>query len=260
MCCDKFRRISIADKNKEVEVKCIRSICMFIFGVCLLSNVHANEALLNHVKATSQAMSAFYMQSLSEGNEKYLLEFEKYKRKSFEILKQYESEKGERSQEFMSRWKKLNDRLVLTLDKEYGWEVDGSVRQEFRSYLSDIFQLVDTQKNQYTSKEEKQLLSVVQLEAISARFFDISSLFNVKVSIFASDKNKLNPEVINTDFKNNLDVLADMSANDVTKRKLASVKSKWEFVENSVVNYEGHGAYFVVYATKNKIQRSLVSL
>lgn len=257
--CDKFFRI-LTDQEQEVEVNSIRSVCVFIAGLFFITNGYASETLLNHVKTTSQAMSAFYMQSLSEGNEKYLLEFEKYKKKSFDILKQYQNEKGERSNEFMRRWLALNDRLVLTLDKEYGWEVDGSVRQEFRTYLSDIFQMVDNKKNEYTSKEEKRLLSVVQLEAISARFFDISSLFNVKVSIFSSDKNKLNPETINADFKNNLDTLANMSGNEKAKRTLASVKSKWEFVEDSVVNYEGHGAYFVVYATKNKIQRSLVSL
>jgi len=48
-----------------------------------------------------------------------------------------------------------------------------------------------------------------------------------------------------------------MSDSAAAKRQLASVKSNWEFVENSVVNNEGHGAYFVVYATKNKIQQAL---
>jgi len=147
--------------------------------------------------------------------------------------------------------------LVLTYDKEYGWEVDGRVRQDFRGYLSDVYELVDNQKNNYTSEAHKKLLTVVQLEALSARFFDVSSSYNVKVAIFASDQNKLDPKTTNRAFKKNLDTLASMSDSAAAKRQLASVKSKWEFVENSVVNNEGHGAYFVVYATKNKIQQAL---
>jgi len=235
-------------------------MCLLVISLCIFSPAHANEALLNYVKTTSQAMSAFYMQSLSEGNDKYLKEFEIFKSQSFTLLKQYARANGPQAKELLHRWQGLSDRLVLTYDKEYGWEVDGRVRQDFRGYLSDIYHLVDIQKNKYTSKTHRQLLSVVQMEAIAARFFDVSSSYNVKVSIFASDMSKLNPKIISSDFKKNLDTLANLSDSAATKRQLASVKSKWEFVENSVVGYEGHGAYFVVYATKNKIQQALLVL
>jgi len=238
-------------------MKSIRSICLLVIGLCMLSPAHANETLLNHVKATSQAMSAFYMQLLSEGNDKYINDFETYKRQSFTLLKQYVHDNGPQAKALLYRWQGFSDRLVLTYDKEYGWEVDGRVRQDFRGYLSDIYELVDKQKHNYTSNAHKKLLTVVQLEALSARFFDVSSSYNVKVAIFASDQNKLDPTTTNRAFKSNLDTLASMSDSTATKRQLASVKSKWEFVENSVVNYEGHGAYFVVYATKHKIQQAL---
>jgi len=232
-------------------------MCLLVISLSVFSPTHANETLLNHVKATSQAMSAFYMQLLSEGNDKYINDFETYKRQSFTLLKQYVHDNGPQAKALLYRWQGLSDRLVLTYDKEYGWEVDGRVRQDFRGYLSDVYELVDNQKNNYTSKAHKKLLTVVQLEALSARFFDVSSSYNVKVAIFASDQNKLDPKTTNRAFKQNLDTLASMSDSAAAKRQLASVKSKWEFVENSVVNNEGHGAYFVVYATKNKIQQAL---
>ncbi len=244
---------------KSVEMKCIRSMCLFVICLCMFSPAHATKTLLNHVKATSQAMSAFYMQSLSEGNDKYLKEFKVFKRQSLTLLKQYARDNGPQSKELLHKWQGFSDRLVFTYDKEYGWEVDSRVRQDFRSYLSDIYELVDKQKNNYASKAHKKLLSVVQMEAVSARFFDVSSSYNVKVSIFASDTNKLDPKVVSSDFKKNLDTLANMNGDAATKRQLTSVKSKWEFIENSVVNYEGHGAYFVVYATKNKIQQALAA-
>ncbi len=240
-------------------MKCIRSVCLLVISLCVFSPAHANETLLNHVKATSQAMSAFYMQGLSEGNDKYVNEFEKFKRQSFTLLSQYARENGPKAKELQLQWQGFSDRLVHTYDKEYGWEVDSRVRQDFRSYLSDIYELVDNQKSNYTSKLQRQLLSVVQMEAVSARFFDVSSSYNVKVAIFASDMNKLNPKTISAEFKKNLDTLANMNDSATNIRQLASVKLKWNFIENSVVNYEGHGAYFLVYATKNKIQQALAA-
>jgi hypothetical protein len=240
-------------------MKYIRSMCLLVISLCVFSPAQANEALLNHVKATSQSMSAFYMQILSEGNDKYLQDFNKFKNQSTTGLKQYVHDNGPQAEELLQRWQDLSERLVFTYDNEFGWEVDGRVRQDFRAYLSDIFQLVDIQKKNYTSKPHMQLLSVVQMEALSARFFDVSSSFNVKISIPASDVSKLPPKSINNDFKTNLDTLASMSDSEAAKRQLASIKSKWEFVENTVVNYEGHGAYFVVYATKNKIQQALAA-
>ncbi len=238
-------------------MKCVRSICLLVVGLCVYFPVHANETLLNHVKATSQAMSAFYMQGLSEGNEKYLKEFTVFKKQSITLLRQYVRNNGPQGEKLLHKWQGFSDQLVLKYDKEYGWEVDNRVRQDFRSYLSDVYKLVEDQKSNYKSVAQKKLLSLVQIEALSARFFDISSTYDGTESLFSTDIAKLNPQTVSADFKATLTELAQLSENTAMKSKLSSAKSKWQFVENSVVNYRGQSAYFVVYATKNKIQKAL---
>ena len=239
-------------------MNCVRSICLVVFSTLfVMSSAFANETLLNHVKFTSQAMSAFYMQGLSEGNEKYLREFTRFKKQSEMLLKQYVRENGEQGEQLLRRWQGFSGELNLVYNADYGWEVDGRVRQDFRSYLSDIYQLVENQKASYTSKNDQKLLTSVQIEALAARFFDISSTYDGTDSLFSSDMKKLNPPAISADVKARLVSLANSSSDAGMKNKLSSAKSKWEFVENSVVNYQGQSAYFVVYATKNKIYQVL---
>jgi len=222
-----------------------------------MSSAFASETLLNHVKSTSQAMSAFYMQGLSEGNEKYLREFTRFKKQSEMSLKQYVRENGDQGEALLHRWQGFSSELTLVYHVDYGWEVDGRVRQDFRAYLSDVYQLVDKQKTNYSSAKDQKLLTSVQVEALAARFFDISSTYDGTESLFTSDMKKLNPQIISADVKGRLVSLAN-SSEAAMKNSLSSAKSKWEFVENSVVNYKGQSAYFVVYATKNKIHQVLV--
>ncbi len=240
-------------------MKCIRSICIVVISTLfVMSSALANETLLNHVRLTSQAMSAFYMQGLSQGNEKYLREFSRFKKQSETLLKQYVRENGEQGEELLHRWQDFSGELKLEYQKDYGWEVDARVRQDFRAYLSDIYLLVDKQKSSYTSIEDQKLLTMVQVEALSARFFDISSTYNGTESLFSGDMRKFNPQAISKDLNSRLSSLASSSANTSLKNGLAGAQSKWKFVENSVVNYQKKSAYFVVYATKNKIHQVLV--
>ncbi len=240
-------------------MNCARSICTLVFSTLfLMPSAFANETLLNHVKLTSQAMSAFYMQGLSQGNEKYLREFSRFKKQSETQLKQYVRENGEQAQQLLHRWQGFSGELKLEYQKDYGWEVDGRVRQDFRAYLSDIYQLVDKQKTNYTNVADQKLLTTVQVEALAARFFDVSSSYDGTESLFSTDMSKLNPQSITIEVKSRLTSLASGSVNTGEKNGLTSAKSKWEFVENSVVNYQGQSAYFVVYATKNKIHKVLM--
>lgn len=239
-------------------MNCVRSICFVVFSTLfVMSSAFASETLLNHVKSTSQAMSAFYMQGLSEGNEKYLREFTRFKKQSEMLLKQYVRENGPQGEALLHRWQGFSGELNLEYHADYGWEVDGRVRQDFRAYLSDIYQLVDKQKTNYSTAKDQKLLTSVQVEALAARFFDISSTYDGTESLFTSDMKKLNPQIISADVKGRLVSLASSSSEAGMKNSLASAKSKWEFVENSVVNYKGQSAYFVVYATKNKIHQVL---
>ncbi len=83
-------------------MRSIRCITLLLLGALLsLSSVHANETLLKHVLATSQSMSALYMKSLSEGNERYQRDLDRYKSQAESLLKQYVMQDGEQAEELL---------------------------------------------------------------------------------------------------------------------------------------------------------------
>ncbi len=224
--------------------------CLFMF-----TEIQANEHLLKHALFTSQAMSALYMHGLSQGNEKYSKEFEQYKKQSWTALKQY-SHTG-KHHDFMGQWQNVINDLKFHYDKNNGWIIDLGTRLKFRSYLSDVYQEIAQNTPYYTSSRLQKMLALVQLEAISARFFDISSTFSGTYSLALDDINKLNPSLINMKFKNNLNEQINTSEDKALQKKLKRALSKWQFIESGVINYDNMSANFLVYATKNSISKTL---
>ena len=82
----------------------------------------------------------------------------------------------------------------------------------------------------------------------------MSSSCNVTISLSTQDARKLEPKSASKQYKARLEVLANAS-NGAHSKHIQSAKSKWEFVEDSVVNYSDQSGYCLVYATKNKISK-----
>ncbi|OUR93239.1 hypothetical protein A9Q81_15375 [Gammaproteobacteria bacterium 42_54_T18] len=239
-------------------MKTIRNLALLaMVSVYHMSQAFAQDELLNHVKFSSQAMSALYMQGLSEGNDKYLRDFNRFRNQSYLYLKTYYRNGGEDAEKLLQQWRSFNGKLKLEYSKEFGWEIDDKVRFEFRRYLSDVYHLVAKNIGSYNSFEQQMLLSTVQVEAVAARFFDVSSSFLGTYHLQQEDIDKLNPEKISDDFKKRMDRLAVGSDDDLFKKDLLSVKYKWQFVEDSLVGYSQNRAYFLVYATKKVIAKTL---
>ncbi len=237
----------------------VRRFALLLLGTFLaISSANANEILLKHVLATSQSMSALYMKSLSEGSEKYQRDFDRYKRQSETLLDQYVRQGGEQAGEFLKMWQSFEDNLKVIYSDDFGWAVDQDARRDFRSYHSKIFKLLDSKKSVYETSKAQLLLAATQLEAMSARFFDISSTYNGVFSLSSKEAAIINPIKISEEFKNSLTRLAQKSDDEAFKKRLMSAKYKWEFVEEGVVSYSDQSALFLVYATKNKINKALI--
>ncbi len=101
------------------------------------------------------------------------------------------------------------------------------------------------------------MFASAQLEAISARFFDVSSCYNGTVCLSSADAASIPPKDISIQLKKRLNNIATNINNQALKKSILSAKFKWEFVEDGVVNYSDKSAHFVVYATKNKISKLL---
>jgi ABC-type transporter MlaC component len=226
--------------------------------LCSLSwAASANTALYQHTQAVGQSMSALYMQGLSEGNVKYERDLEFYKQKANEALADYVRQDPANGAELSKLWGDLKDNIQATYTDEFGWHIDATIRRDFRSYLSSIYQQSLNQLTPTSSVSDQYQFALVQMESVVARFFDISSTHNGPYSLSNTDFIKLNPEVVSREFKQSLDKLAKLAGKGATAKDLSSAKFKWKFIEKSVVNYSGQSAYFLVYATKNKIQKAL---
>ena len=237
----------------------LRSIKIMMIAVLFTSSTtQANEALLSHLHHVSQAMSALYMHGLSEGNEKYQKEFEQYKYNALISLKTYFSQGGPDSSDLLKRWQALSGNLNLKYSEDFGWDLSPYplVRFELRSYHSDIYKLMEKNKDNYTSYDQKLKLAKTQIEAVSARFYDIASTYDGAESLSNADFDKLNSKLVSQEVKGTLDNLTNEAPDSVSQGNLKSIKFKWEFVEESVTDHQNQSAYFLVYATKNNINNA----
>ncbi|MGR6872620.1 hypothetical protein ACU6U9_10010 [Pseudomonas sp. HK3] len=233
----------------------VRSALLLILSGLFSIHSHANSALLNHAQAAFQAMSALYMKALSEGSPKYQSDLDKYKAQAVESLRVLQQQDAILGGEWMNRWLSIADNLKAEYSPEYDWDVESATRRDARSYLSDLYALITTDPVLQESSNQS-LLAQVEVQAITARFFDVSSTYNGTNSLAPYDADKLKPKVASEQFKARLDRLAQ-SLGQASAKRVLSAKAKWEFVENSVVNYSDQSAYFLVYATKNKISKVL---
>jgi len=219
--------------------------------------LNASEYLLSHVHHVGKTMSALYMKGLSQGSKKYQKDFEQHKQASEETLQQLHDIYPEIAASWLEQWQAFSDRLALNYTEDYGWDIPAHVRRDFRAYHSMVYAFMREQKKEYITANQQQAFASAQLEAMAARFFDISSTYNGTTSLSLSDSELLNPKQATVEFKQTLNNLMS-NANNKEKRVWQSVLQKWEFVEPNVINYSDQGAYFLVYATKNRLHQSLI--
>jgi hypothetical protein len=236
----------------------VKSALLLILSCLLVAPSYATPALLNHAQSAFQAMSALYMKALSEGSSKYQADLDNYKLQALESLQMLQAQDALLGGEWMSRWLTLADKLKVEYTSEYDWDVDSATRRDARSYLSDLYALIANDAVLQQNADQG-LLAQVEVQAITARFFDVASTYNGTNSLAPYDADKLKPKDVSKLFKARLDRLSQSSDRPSSKRIL-SAKDKWIFVENSVVNYSDQSAYFLVYATKNKIAKMLKSV
>jgi hypothetical protein len=227
--------------------------------LCLPASAYSSIALFKHTQAVSQTMSALYMQGLSEGNKKYEKDLESYKKKANSTLKAYYNEDPVQAEKLNASWGKLKDLVIISYSSDYGWDIDAEVRRDLRTYQTDLYQLSLTKKTKPLSEEEKYQFALLQIESIIARFFDIASVYNGALSLSNTESQRLDPATMSQEFKLSLDNFASSSNDDTLAKKLISAKNKWEFIEEGVVNYSDQSAYFLVYATKKKVNEVIES-
>ncbi|MFT7109830.1 MAG: hypothetical protein ACI843_001495 [Psychrobacter glaciei] len=236
----------------------MKRLVLFI-SLCLSASAYSSIALFEHTQAVNQAMSALYMQGLSEGNQKYERDLDFYKQKASTSLDAYSKEDPKQAAKLKVSWDNLKDVIITTYSRDYGWDTDAVVRRDLRDYQTDLYELAVNKKSANPSEQEKYHFALLQLECIVARFYDIASNIVGKLSLSNTESKILNPVTVSNEFKATLQSIIDRSNNPGLVKSIISAQYKWEFIEGSVVTYSDQSAHFLVYATKKKIKEVLES-
>ena len=159
----------------------VRSALLLVFACLFATHSHANPALLNHAQAAFQAMSAMYMKALSQGSPKYQTDLDKHKEQAVVSLQEFQQQDPLLGGQWMNRWTSFASNLKAEYSPEYDWDVDSTVRRDARSYLSDLYAYISADSALQESANQG-LLAQVEIQAITARFFDVSSSYNCTIS------------------------------------------------------------------------------
>lgn len=210
-----------------------------------------SQANLNPYALTlSQSMSAFYMYSLSEGESRYKQEFEAGFAHAEQLLADIQSKDPKLGMQLSTQWKSLRPNLQYDFVEGAGYIIPVATRNQFRSLLSDVYRLIKDDKQNGKTLQEQLEIAALRIEIMSARFFDVSSALYGTLSISNTDQ-VIDPAQLAKQFKfslGRLEKLAPHMAKDIR-----SVNSKWNFIEDSVINYKDRAAFLSVYYNKSKI-------
>ena len=128
-------------------------------------------------------------------------------------------------------------------------------RNAFRDYLSSAY-------GKYVGLASKENPShggianmALNIEVMTARFFDVSSALYGSMSVSNSDS--INPVAMAKDLNDNFNRLQESGMSDKIKRDLRMVHTKWRFIEGSVTQYGDEAAYLLVYYNKKQIHKLL---
>ena len=230
---------------------------MLVVALSLVSVVtSASTNLSNHVMAVSQSMSAFYMYSLSEGDDRYKNEYEKHFNTAETFLGQFHKEDAVSASELQNQWKRLRPALKYDYVDGAGFIIPVTVRNEFRAYLTKAYsKLTNTLGSEMDFNSELFHMGL-SVEVMSARFFDISSALYGTMSI-ANKDGAIDPVQMAKNLNERLERAKQLNIPEAIKRDLRQVQTKWRFIEDSVVNYKDEAAYLLVYFNKSKITKLL---
>ncbi len=211
-------------------------------------------ALLSHSHAVAKTISALQMVTSSDGDPKYIREVTSLKLQATASMHNYNNLNGGEFRKLNPIWEKIYPQLRVTSREDLGWVVNNYLRQDFNAYLVELYQVLNS-KNMKSSHPKR--WAAFQLDILCARFFDVANSPQGASSISPSDEGSININLINNQLNKALTYFVKHSPPEEGFR-FKSAKIKWNFIENSVINYSLKAAPFLIYETKRKISEDLL--
>ncbi len=233
------------------------TVLIMSLGLGFSSLTSAASSLVSHGLAVSKSMSAFYMYGLTQGDSRYLGEFENFARQAEASLKEYSVENAVTANSLSAEWQALRPTLKHEYVKDAGYIVPVEANNRFRAYLTHVYELVLKEPRQELKLNQQLARVDFDIEVICARFFDVSNHLYGALSISNTDL-AIDPPKIAAQINAQLAMLrASKSTPPAVLKNLEAVQGKWKFIEDTVVNYKDEAAYFLVYYNMGHIGKML---
>ncbi len=231
----------------------MKALSTFFCMVFLSLNSHAFTPFEQHFQNVSQSMSAFYMYELSQGDERYMQQFKRFKSRANRALLKM---KGPEYSEFKKRWHALKVQLAYENVRTMGLSLDRAIRLEFRSYLIDLY--LTHQKHKILHSKINQTLAHIQIlnSVLSARALDVtSSLYGHRA--FGDHDRLLDQKAVALHIEQDIKQLMKKNLSKALKTTLRKVSTTFAFMKKSLTEYEGETAYFLLYSNIASINKLL---
>jgi hypothetical protein len=207
-----------------------------------------------HIQFVSQGMSAFYMYSLSNSDEKYLRQFKQYQHSAASALRKVSP--AERKS-IPTDWQALKIKLQYRPQNGGGLYFDGVSRTEYRNYLTALY-LHYKQTSNSTKTDLDSALTRIQLlsSLLAARALDVVSADYGAMGLTEHDI-KISPVEVAQQITVDLELLLGKNLPKKQQHLLRKVDSKFRFIKNTLVNYKTETAYFLIYRNVKSINKLL---
>ncbi len=217
---------------------------LVILLVLFSQQLWANNPFERHVYNTMQAMSAFYMYQLSNGDSQYLSNFQHHLITANLEINNSSSDKKDL---FLKRWQTLVPHWKF---KRQGHSqnlfLDTMVRLSARQYLTDTY--LHTKTLPKSTDDIKQKIAEIKIMSalLSARALDLLSAHKGSSALSQHDQ-KIDANLLAGIINEDINSLMGMKLPKSQQQKIKKAKIQFEFISRYITDYDEKTPYFLIY-------------
>ena len=238
-------------KNITGRIK-VRSWFLFISLSQFSFTVTAMPPLEQHITFVAQGMSAFYMYMLSDGDEKYLRDFNQYQLSAdLSLLKTSQAERAN----YLTQWRSITPKLNHQYFDGEGIFFDGFTRTLYRNYLTDLYLRFQKSKN-IKNDDFQSILDRIQVlnSLLTARVLDVVSADYGEMGLTEEDI-QFNPKDVAQVVERDINRLLQADGDKNQKKVLQKISNRFKFIKNTLVDYKSETAYLMIYGSMKTMNK-----
>ncbi len=194
--------------------------------------------------SASQGMSAFYMHMLSDGDRRYLKQFNRYQHSAdVSLAKMKKSEKGE----LFDTWSALKSDLKFRYTQGEAVYFSGAIRIAYRDYLTSLY----LQFNDNPNTQKRSVISAINRIKILSTLLAARALDLVSSDYGATDMSshhmKFNSTEVAEVIEEDIQFLIVSKASAIEPSILRKIDNKFNFIKNNLIDTKTQTAYFMIY-------------